>query len=110
MVHLIALVKPFRVASVLRALGEAGVEPYAGTVREVMGFGRQKNRLRRYLGSEYSTSFVPKVEIGLFVRDADAEPAVRALVGSARSGRMGDGKVLVVRGVEPPVGIMDEAP
>jgi nitrogen regulatory protein PII len=93
-VQVIAMVKPFRAEAVLAALGP--IEIVAGTVREVMGYGRQKNRLHRYLGSEYNASFLPKVEIALFVHERDAAAAVRAIVSQARTGRIGDGKVLVL--------------
>ncbi len=92
-VQLIAMVKPFRAGAVLTAL--ESVEVIGGTVREVMGFGRQKNRLHRYLGSEYNTSFVPKVEITLWLPESEVPAAVRAIVGQARTGRMGDGKILI---------------
>lgn len=92
--QVIAVVKPFRARAVLSAL--EAIDVLSGTVREVMGFGRQKNRLHRYLGSEYNTSFIPKVEIAVFVRDADLHAALRAIVGPARTGRMGDGKVMVL--------------
>lgn len=93
-VQIIAMVKPFRAEAVLTALG--AIEVLGGTVREAMGYGRQKNRLHRYLGSEYNDSFVPKVELSVFVREADVEAAIRAIVGQARTGRTGDGKVLVL--------------
>jgi nitrogen regulatory protein PII len=96
LVQLIALVKPFRARAVLAALESADVEVLGGTVREVMGFGRQKNRLHRYLGSEYNTSFLPKVEIAVFLRDADLPAATRAVISAARTGRMGDGKIIVL--------------
>ena len=67
-----------------------------GTVREVMGYGRQKNRLHRYLGSEYNASYLPKVELTLFVPDDQLQLAIRAIVGQARTGRMGDGKIIVL--------------
>jgi len=92
-VQLIALVKPFRATAVLQAL--ESVELLGGTVREVMGYGRQKNRLHRYLGSEYSASFLPKVQITLFLAESHVPAAVRAIVGQARTGRMGDGKIIV---------------
>ena len=92
-VRVVALVKPFRAAAVLEAL--ESVEILGGTVREAMGYGRQKNRLHRYLGSEYNASFLPKVELTLFVSEADLPAAVRAIVGQARTGRMGDGKIMV---------------
>ena len=67
-VEIIAMVKPFRAQAVLDALGSLGI--LGGTVREAMGYGRQKNRLHQYLGSEYNTSFVPKVELSVFVEEA----------------------------------------
>lgn len=94
MVRVIATVKPFRARAVLRAL--EAVETLGGVVREVMGYGRQKDRLRRYLGSEFSASYLPKVEITVFVADADADAAVRAIVSAARTGRIGDGKIIVL--------------
>ena len=92
-VQLVALVKPFRAASVLAAL--ESVEVLGGTVREAMGYGRQKNRLHRYVGSEYNDSFLPKIEVTLYVHDTDVAAAVRAIVGQARTGRIGDGKIMV---------------
>lgn len=92
--RLIALVKPFRARAVLTAL--ESVEIVGGTVREVMGFGRQKHQLHRYLGSEYNASFLPKVEIELFVKADQTQAAIKAIVSSARTGRMGDGKILVL--------------
>jgi nitrogen regulatory protein P-II 1 len=93
-VQLIAVVKPFRAGAVLAALET--VEVLGGAVREVMGYGRQKNRIHRYLGSEYDASFLPKVELTLFLDEAQVPVAVKAIVGQARTGRMGDGKIIVV--------------
>jgi nitrogen regulatory protein P-II 1 len=93
-VQIIAMVKPFRAQAVLDALGFLGI--LGGTVREAMGYGRQKNRLHQYLGSEYNTSFVPKVELSVFVEEALAPVAIKAIVGQARTGRIGDGKILVL--------------
>jgi nitrogen regulatory protein P-II 1 len=93
-VQIIALVKPFRAQAVLNALGAVGI--LGGTVREAMGYGRQKNRLHQYLGSEYNTSFVPKVELCIFVEEAVAPAAVKAIVGQARTGRIGDGKIFML--------------
>ena len=92
-VQIIAMVKPFRAGAVLAAL--ESVEILGGTVREAMGYGRQKNRLHRYLGSEYNASFLPKVELTLYVREQDVNLAVKAIVGQARTGRMGDGKIII---------------
>ncbi len=93
-VQIIALVKPFRAQAVLDALGS--IEILGGTVREAMGYGRQKNRLQQYLGSEYNTSFVPKVELSVFVEEVLAPVVIKAIVGQARTGRIGDGKILVL--------------
>ncbi len=93
-VQIIALVKPFRAQAVLDALANVGV--LGGSVREAMGYGRQKNRLHQYLGSEYNTSFVPKVELSVFVVESAVPAAIRAIVGQARTGRIGDGKILVL--------------
>ncbi len=93
-VQIIALVKPFRAQAVLDALGS--IEILGGTVREAMGYGRQKNRLQQYLGSEYNTSFVPKVELSVFVEESLAPIVIKAIVGQARTGRIGDGKILVL--------------
>ena len=83
-VQIIALVKPFRAS---RAGGIESVDVIGGTVREAMGYGRQKNRLHQYLGSEYNSSFVPKVELPIFVEQKHAAAAIRAIVGQARTGR-----------------------
>lgn len=93
-VQIIALVKPFRAQAVLLAL--ESVEILGGTVREAMGYGRQKDRLHQYLGSEYNSSFLPKVELTLFVKEDRAQDAIKAIVGQARTGRIGDGKILVL--------------
>lgn len=94
MVQIIALVKPFRAGAVLNALGSVPI--LGGTVREAMGYNRQKNRLHRYLGSEYNLSFLPKVELTVYVEESDVPAAVKAIVGQARTGRMGDGKIMIV--------------
>jgi nitrogen regulatory protein P-II 1 len=93
-VQIIALVKPFRAQAVLAAL--ESVEILGGTIREAMGYGRQKDRLHQYLGSEYNSSFLPKVELTLFVEAKHAQDAVKAIVSQARTGRIGDGKILVL--------------
>ena len=93
LVQIVAMIKPFRAGAVLAAL--ESVEILGGTVREAMGYGRQKNRLHRYLGSEYNASFLPKVELTLFVKDEDVPAAVKASVGQARTGRIGAGKIVI---------------
>jgi nitrogen regulatory protein PII len=93
-VKIIALVKPFRVQAVLSALESFDI--LGGTVREVMGHGRQKNRLGQYLGSEYNTSFLPKVQVTVYVDERIAPVVMKAIVTQARTGRIGDGKVLML--------------
>jgi nitrogen regulatory protein PII len=97
-VMIVALVKPFRAQAVLSAL--EAVDILGATVREAMGYGRQKNRLNQYLGSEYNTSFLPKVELTIFVEECHVAAAIKAIVGPARTGRIGDGKVLVLSCLE----------
>jgi nitrogen regulatory protein PII len=94
LVQIIALVKPFRAQAVLAAL--ESLEVLGGTVREAMGYGRQKDRLHQYLGSEYNSSFLPKVELAVFVHEHNAPAVIKAIVGQARTGRIGDGKILVL--------------
>ena len=91
--RIVAMVKPFRTSDVLSRLGS--IEILGGTVREAMGYGRQKNRLHRYLGSEYNASFLPKVELTLYVHQTDVAATVRAILDQARTGRIGDGKIIV---------------
>src|SRR3954447_20614343 len=94
MKFLTVVVKPFRVEAVLEAMAELGVG--SCVVRDAKGYSRQKGYLDRYLGSEYSMAFLPKVEITLCVPDGQAEAAVAALARAARTGRMGDGKIFVL--------------
>jgi nitrogen regulatory protein PII len=92
--QVIAIVKPYLVEKVLDALKHAPLE--ACGVCEVKGYGRQKNYLDEYRGSEYSLAFLPKVEITLWVDDLRVEEVVRTIVEVARTGRMGDGKIFVM--------------
>jgi len=92
--QVIAVVKPFLVEKVLDGLKRAPIE--ACTIREVKGYGRQKSYLDQYGGSEYSLAFLPKVEITLWVADTRVEEVVRKIVSIARTGRMGDGKIIVL--------------
>src|SRR5229473_1096371 len=89
--QLTIVVKPFRAEAVLRAVSELGVT--SCVVREAKGFSRQKGYLDRYLGSEYSMAFLPKVEITVCVNDDRADAVADVIVRAARTGRMGDGKV-----------------
>lgn len=94
MKQVIAIVKPYLAEKVLEALSRAPLE--ALNVREVKGFGRQKNYLDEYSESEYSQTFLPKVEISVWLDDARAEETIRKIVAVARTGRMGDGKIFVI--------------
>ena len=88
------VVKPFRAEAVLRVIAELGVTACA--VREAKGYGRQKGYLDRYRGSEFSTAYLPKVEITVWVTDEQAAALGERVPKVARTGRIGDGKVFVV--------------
>jgi nitrogen regulatory protein P-II 1 len=88
-----AVVKPFKLDEVREALAEVGVTGL--TVTEVKGFGRQKGHTELYRGAEYVVDFLPKVKIEVVVTDKMLEPAIEALVKSARTGKIGDGKIFV---------------
>ncbi len=91
---IIAIIKPFKLDEVREALTSVGV---AGlTVSEVKGFGRQKGHTEIYRGAEYSISFLPKVKLEVVVDDGIADQCVEAIVGAAKTGNIGDGKVFVV--------------
>jgi nitrogen regulatory protein P-II 1 len=88
-----AIVKPFKLEEVKDALGEVGITGM--TVSEVKGFGRQKGHTEIYRGSEYTVDFLPKVKIELVLPDSQADSAVAVIVKSAKTGKIGDGKVFV---------------
>ncbi len=88
-----AIIKPFKLEEVRDALNELGIDGM--TVSEVKGFGRQKGHTEIYRGSEYTVDFLPKVKIEVVVPDAQSEDAVEAVVKSARTGKIGDGKIFV---------------
>ncbi len=88
-----AIVKPFKLDDVKSALGELNVEGM--TVSEVKGFGRQKGHTEIYRGSEYTVDFLPKIKIELVLPDEQVAGAVAAIVKSAHTGKIGDGKVFV---------------
>lgn len=88
-----AVIKPFKLDDVREALADAGVEGL--TVTEVKGYGRQKGHSELYRGAEYQVDFMPKVKIDVVVADEDADRAVEAIVNSARTGKIGDGKIFV---------------
>lgn len=89
-----AIIKPFKLEEVKEAVSTVGVEGM--TVTEVKGFGRQKGHPEVYRGQEYAVDFLPKVKIEMAVRDEDVARVVDAVVSSARTGKIGDGKVLVL--------------
>ena len=91
---IIAIIKPFKLEEVKAALSEVGVEGM--TVTEVKGFGRQKGHTEIYRGSEYTVDFLPKVKVEVAVADESASKAINAIVASAKTGKIGDGKVFVV--------------
>ncbi len=90
-----AIIKPYKLEEVKAALEAAGVEGM--TVIEVKGFGRQKGHTEIYRGSEYVIDFLPKIKIEAVVPDDRAEAAIAAILGAAKTGKVGDGKVFVTR-------------
>lgn len=89
-----AFIKPFKLDDVVEALSEIGIEGLS--VSEIKGFGRQKGRTEIYKGAEYVVDFLPKLKIELFLNDALVSAAVEAIQNSARTGKIGDGKVFVL--------------
>ena len=88
-----AIIKPFKLDEVREALLGLGVTGM--TVTEVKGFGRQKGHTELYRGAEYVVDFLPKIKIEVVVADDQLEAALEAIVGAARTGRIGDGKIFV---------------
>jgi len=89
-----AIIKPFKMEHVKEALAEIGIEGM--TVTEVKGFGRQKGHTEIYRGSEYTVDFLPKVKVEIVVSDENVAKATEAIVKSAKTGKIGDGKVFVL--------------
>ncbi|PYN30229.1 MAG: P-II family nitrogen regulator [Candidatus Rokuibacteriota bacterium] len=88
-----AIIKPFKLDDVKAALTGAGI--VGMTVTEVRGFGRQKGHTEMYRGGEYTVDFLPKMKIEIVVPDSLADKVVSLVVGAARTGSIGDGKVFV---------------
>ncbi len=88
-----AIVKPFTLTDIKEALEQAGVQGM--TVTETQGFGQQKGHTEVYRGAEYAVDFVPKVKIEVVVSDAQLAEVIEVIVTTARTGKMGDGKVWV---------------
>ncbi len=88
-----AVIKPFKLDEVKEALHEVGLQGI--TVVEAKGFGRQKGHTELYRGAEYVVDFLPKVKIEVICEESVVERAVEAIVNSARTGRIGDGKIFI---------------
>lgn len=88
-----AIVKPFKLEEIKEALTKAGIQGM--TVEEVKGFGRQKGHTELYRGAEYSVDFLPKVRLEILVPDDKAAKVVELITTSARTGKIGDGKIFV---------------
>ena len=88
-----AIIKPFKLDEVREALSELGVTGV--TVTEVKGFGRQKGHTELYRGAEYVVDFLPKIKLELVVSDSVTDSAIDAIVKTARTGKIGDGKIFV---------------
>jgi nitrogen regulatory protein P-II 2 len=89
----IAVIKPFKLDEVRDALTRIGVQGM--TVAEVKGYGRQKGHMEIYRGAEYAVNFLPKVRMEIAVDSARADQVVDAIVGAAKTGQIGDGKIFV---------------
>ena len=88
-----AIIKPFKLDDVREALADVGVQGM--TVSETRGFGRQKGHTELYRGAEYVVDFLPKIKIEIAVADDDVERVLETIAETARSGRIGDGKIFV---------------
>lgn len=89
-----AVIKPFKLDDVKSALEAQGI--HGLTVSEASGYGRQKGHTEVYRGAEYTVDLVPKVRVEVLVEDGEADAVVDAIIKSAQTGRIGDGKVWVV--------------
>ena len=90
-----AIIKPFKLDDVRQAVTEMGVQGI--TVTEVKGYGRQRGHTELYRGAEYVVDFPPKTKLDLAVADEIAEQVVEAIVNTARTGKIGDGKIFVTQ-------------
>jgi nitrogen regulatory protein P-II 2 len=88
-----AIIKPFKLDEVRKAISDVGVQGV--TVTEVRGFGRQRGHTEIYRGAEYVVEFVPKTKIEIAVDDSLAEQVIEAIISSAKTGKVGDGKIFV---------------
>jgi nitrogen regulatory protein P-II 2 len=88
-----AIIKPFKLDDVRQAVADMGIQGI--TVTEVKGFGRQRGHTELYRGAEYVVDFLPKTKIEMAVADDVAEQVIEAIVNTARTGKIGDGKIFV---------------
>ena len=88
-----AIIKPFKLDEVKEALQELGVQGM--TVLEAKGYGRQKGQTELYRGAEYVVDFLPKIKIEVVIADDQLERVLESIIGAARTGRIGDGKIFV---------------
>lgn len=89
-----AIIKPFKLDDVREALTDIGITGM--TVTEVKGFGRQKGHTEVYRGAEYAVDFLPKIKMELVLRDDQVDQAVDVIIETARSGKIGDGKIFIL--------------
>jgi len=110
MKRITAVIKPFKLDEVREALAEVGLTGL--TVTEVKGFGRQKGHTELYRGAEYVVDFLPKVKVEVVVTTEQVDQVIDAIVGAARTGKIGDGKIFVTeveRVIRIRTGEQDEA-
>jgi nitrogen regulatory protein P-II 2 len=88
-----AIIKPFKLDDVRKAVSDVGVQGV--TVTEVRGFGRQRGHTEIYRGAEYTVEFIPKTKIEIAVEDSLADQVIEAIINSAKTGKVGDGKIFV---------------
>ena len=88
-----AIIKPFKLDDVREALTDVGIQGM--TVTEVKGFGRQKGHTELYRGAEYAIDFLPKVKLEIVVTDEQVEECIQAIIDTAQTGKIGDGKIFV---------------
>ncbi|MDC4204945.1 MAG: P-II family nitrogen regulator [Candidatus Manganitrophus sp.] len=88
-----AIIKPFKLEEVKKALNDVGI--VGMTVTEVKGYGRQKGHKELYRGAEYTVEFVPKLKIEIALSDKDVDKAVATILASAKTGSIGDGKIFI---------------
>jgi nitrogen regulatory protein P-II 1 len=89
-----AVIKPFKLDDLKEALHKLGVQGM--TISEVKGFGRQKGHTEIYRGAEYVVDFIPKIKVEIVIAAAMAEQVVDAIIGSTRTGKIGDGKIFIL--------------